>query len=259
MKKTNRKFELKNNYFLAGPFALVAFFLTDVIAGYNFPGYDWVAKSRADLTALNSYSFVYGIAFSVIYCGLFCFAIYCLYRYFKGRKTEKNLGRGLRLYMIASVVLAIGTTIFMIPEVGTFENAKEHAFIGTTTEVVDSDSDVTETQEVFSMDATMDNLANLGEAIAHPLTIARLLSIAVGVIMCIVAFIFIVIAGFKKSKNLLFSAAAVFCLVLVLYSFFATLLMDSTTLGLNTRFGAYAITFFACFLSSYVYVTNIEE
>ena len=42
MKKEKKKMEIKNSYFLAGPLALVAFFLVDVIGGFNFPGYDWV-------------------------------------------------------------------------------------------------------------------------------------------------------------------------------------------------------------------------
>lgn len=40
MAKTNKKsFDIKTNYYLCGPLALCAFFLMDVIGGFNFPGY----------------------------------------------------------------------------------------------------------------------------------------------------------------------------------------------------------------------------
>lgn len=40
MVKKKKQFEIKDWYYLAGPMALVAFFLMDVIGGFNYPGYD---------------------------------------------------------------------------------------------------------------------------------------------------------------------------------------------------------------------------
>ena len=73
MAKNKKQFVIKDWYYLAGPMALVAFFLMDVIGGFNFPGYDWSGQVIEDLLALDAYSFPFALVFCVIYFLLRCF------------------------------------------------------------------------------------------------------------------------------------------------------------------------------------------
>lgn len=239
--------------------SLVAFFLMDVIGGFNYPGYDWSGQVIEDLLALNAHSFPFALVFCIIYCLLTIFAAYCIYKFFKTTKLNKQLSRGIKLFLIGAIVCAVALAVFYQPESGTYAKVKDQGIIATTTEAVDSDSDVQETQEVFDMDATIENLGTVGEMIAHPLTIGNLVLSTVGGILTIVAFIFIIIGGFKKKGNLLFAATSIFCLVLVLYSNIAYLFMDASILGLNARFASYAIVLFMAFLGSYIYITDVKE
>lgn len=259
MAKTKKKFKINTWYYLAGPFALCAYFLMDVIGGYNFPGYDWTAQFIQDLLALDSFSFAYAIGFAIIYLILTAFAAYCTYKYFKASKFNNKLKRGISMFLLSAVIVAAGTSLFYQPELGSLDKVKENVAIGTTTEVVDSDSDMTETTEVFSMDATLDNLSNAGEAMAHPLMIGNVACSVVGTILAIVAFVFIALGGFKKQGNQLFSALAIFCGVLVVYSVVAVCFLDANIIGLSTRFGSYSIVVFLAFLGTYIYVSDIKE
>ena len=45
MAKNKKQFVIKDWYYLAGPMALVAFLLMDVIGGFNYPGYDWSGQA----------------------------------------------------------------------------------------------------------------------------------------------------------------------------------------------------------------------
>ena len=211
------------------------------------------------MLALDSFSFAYAIAFAAIYLLLTAFAAFCTYKFFKASKLNKTLKKGIVMFLLSAVIVAVGTSVFFQPELGTLDKVKENVAIGTTTEIVDSDSDMTETKDVFSVDATLDNLSKAAEAMAHPLTVGCVACSVVGTILAIISFVFIAIGGFKKQGKQMFSAVAIFCGVLVLYSVIAVGFLDANIVGLSSRFGGYAIVAFLAFLSSYIYVSDIKE
>lgn len=141
--------------------ALVAFFLMDVIGGFNYPGYDWSGQVIEDLLALDAYSFPFALVFCVIYFLLTVFAAYCVYKFFKKTKFNKLVSRGIKLFLISAILGALAFVAFYQPESSTYAKVKDQGIIAMKDEVVESDSDVQETQEVFDMDATMENLSTV--------------------------------------------------------------------------------------------------
>lgn len=95
--------------------------------------------------------------------------------------------------------------------------------------------------------------------VAHPLTIGNIALTFASLVLSIIAFVFMIIGGFKKQGKLLFAAASIFCLVLVLYSIVSFLVMDTSTMGLNARFASYSIVLFMAFLGSYIFITDVKE
>lgn len=259
MKNEKKKFVIKDWHYFAGPLALVSFLLMDVIGGYNFPGYSWTGHLIEDLLSINSHSFAFALVFCIIYFLLTVFAVNCICKYFKSTKFNKTIKRGVNLFLIASVIFALGLTVFVQPESGTYKKIKEDAVIATKTEVVDSDSDATETQEVFDADTTMQNFQNAIDDASNPFIIGNLFCSLVSGLLAIVALIFIIVGGFKKSGNMIFATVAIFCCVLLLYSIVANIVMDTDVFGLNSRFASYSIVLFTAFLSSYIYITDVKE
>ena len=259
MAKKKTKFEIKDWYYLAGPLSLVAFFLMDVIGGFNYPGYDWSGQVIQDLLSLNSRSFPFALVFCIIYFLLTVFAAYCIYMFFKNKKLNKLLSRGIKIFLIGAIVGALSLAVFYQPESGTYAKVKDQGIIAMKDEVVDSESDTQETQEVFDADATMENLATVGEMVAHPLIIGNIALTFASLVLSIIAFIFMIIGGFKKQGKLFFAAVSIFCLILVLYSIVSFLVMDTSIMGLNSRFASYSIVLFMAFLGSYIYITDIKE
>lgn len=241
--------------------------------------------------ALDAYSFPFAIVFCIIYFLLTVFAAYCIYKFFKKSKFNKLLSRGIKLFLISAILGALSFVAFYQPESGTYAKVKDQGIIAMKDEVVDSASandtekndestiesngsseagsngasetesntDAQETYEVVDMDATMENLSTVAEMISNPLTIAHIITVAISCIFAIIAFIFMVIGGFKKKGKLLFAAASIFCLVLLLYSIGSFLAMDTSMMGLNGRFGIYAVVMFMAFLGSYIYITDVKE
>ncbi len=260
MAEKKKKFNISYKYFFFFFFAQVAFFLMDVIGGFNNPGYDWISKVVADLTALDSYSLVLSLIFSIIYAILIVVSGVCIWKFIKKLNFNKLLNRGIKLFIVASMILALGTTIFLQPQSGTYQKIKDDAVIVTKDQPVeDADGNLTETQEVIDMDATIESFSNLAEPLSNPLMIGNLASVVVALVLSVIAFIFSIIGGFKKKGNILFGAFAIFCCVMVLYTIFAFLFGESSLIGLNTRFALYAIVLFTAFMSSYIYITYIEE
>lgn len=260
MAKNKKKFNIDNRYYLCGPLALVSFFLLDVIGGFNFPGFDWISNVIADLTALNSYSLVISLVFSIIFALLITFSGICVWKFIKGLKFNNLLKKGLKLFIIASMVFSLGTTIFLQPESGTYQTIKDNAIITTKDEPIeDEEGNVTETQEVIDMDATTESFSKIAETISNPLMIGNLASVILSFVLAIIALILSIIGGFKKKGHILFGAASIFCIIMIFYSIFSFFAGETSMIGLNTRFACYAIVLFAAFESAYVYITNIQE
>lgn len=260
MAKKNIKFKVNNKYFLCGALALVAFFLMDVIGGFNFPGYDWISKVIADLTALNSYALPIALTFSIICALLVIFAGFITLKFIKNLKFNKTLNFGLRTFIIAAIVLIVGTTIFLQPESGTYQTIKDNAVITTKDEpILDEEGNETGTQEVIDFDATKESFSNLKEPLLNPFMIGNLACNLCSGILAFVALIYVIIGGFKKKGNILFGAFAVFCIVMIVYAAASFLFGESSMIGINARFSSYSIMLFFALISSYVYVTNIEE
>lgn len=231
----------------------------DVIGGFNYPGYDWSGQLIQDLLALDSHSFPFALVFCVIYFLLTVFAAYCIYKFLKKMKFNKQLSRGIKLFLISAILAALAFVAFYQPESGTYAKVKDQGIIATKTEVVDSESETQETQEVFDADVTMENLNTVGEMLCNPLTIGNLALTFVSIVLAIIAFIFMIVGGFKKQGKLLFAAFSVFCLVLVLYSLVTFIVMDTSLMGLNARFASYSIVLYMAFLGSYIYITDVKE
>lgn len=260
----NKNFEIQNYFYLTGPLALVALFLTDVIGGINYPGYSWISQVIGDLNALNSYSVIVSMVFAIIYALLTIVSAYCVYKFYKTSKFNKKIKRGILFFVIAAVVAAIGFAAFVQTETGTYDKVKEYAQIATTEETVEPDSDdenaVAETKTVIDEEATTKNMEDLSQLLVdNPTVIAGLAASVIANILAVIALIFILIGAIKKGGKTMFAAVSIFCLVLIVYSLIAVSVMAPDYLGLNSRFANYAIVLFMTFLSAYVYVTNIEE
>lgn len=204
------------------------------------------------------------MVFAIIYAALTVFSAYCVYKFLKNLKFNKKIIKGIKLFLIAAVVAALGFCVFLQTEYGTYDKVKEYAQIATTEEVVESDSEdpeaLSETRTVFDEEATQQNIENLGTVLAeNPTVILGLLASIAANILAIIGLIFIVVGGFKKGGKTLFAAVAVFCLVLIVYSLVAVSVMAPDMLGTNSRFSTYSILLFSAFVSSYIYITNIEE
>lgn len=271
--KNKNKFVLNNNHYLCGPLALVAFILVDIIGGFNFPGYIWSGQVIGDLNAVNAYSFIFAMIFAVIFLILTVFSVYCVFKFYKGLNFNKLIKRGISLFVVAAIIFALGFTAFVQTEYGTYDKIKEYAQIVTTEETVEPEiaaedeeaseevsEAVAETKTVIDEEATAQNLEDLSQVlIDNPTVIAGLAANVIANLLAVIALIFILIGGFKKKGKILFSAVSIFCLVLIVYSCVSVSVMAPDLLGLNSRFSNYAIVLFLAFLSSYVYVTNIEE
>lgn len=231
----------------------------DVIGGFNYPGYDWSGQVVQDLLALDARSFPFALVFCIIYLLLSVFAAYCIYKFFKNSKFNKQISLGIKLFLISAIVAGLSLAVFYQPESGILAKVKDQGIIATKTEVIDSESETQETQEVFDMDTSMENLATVGEMLSHPLTIGNLVCGFISVVLAIVAFILLVIGGFKKHGKIIFGAVSIFCLVLVLYSIVSFFVMDVNIIGLSTRFASYSIVLFMAYLGSYIYVTSVKE
>lgn len=278
MAKKKNNFEVKNWFYLSGPLALVAFFLMDIIGGYNYPGYNWVSQVVGDLLALNSYSFVISIIFCAIYVVLSVVALVCSYKFLKALNIDKRINRGLFLFVISALIIALSTIVFLQPESGTFDRVKENAQIETKTaevivnlptvdsnnpEAASTDTDtngIDKTTVVIDIEKTCENAVKLADVFTEsPIVACNLLCSLVGFILAIISFVFIAIGGIKKDGYLVFALFAIFCVILVAFSVFSVSAMDANMIGINSRFAHYAIVLFTAFLGAYVYITNVEE
>ena len=260
MKKTMKKFNIDNKFYLFAPITLVAFILFDVIGGFNTPGYTWTSKVIADLTALDSYSFVLSLVFSIIFALIAVVAAYCVWRFFKNTNFNKNLKKSISVGCFALVIFALGTTIFLQPETGTYPKFIEKAVISTTqTDVQDGAGNVTETTETFDMDGTIENFKGAFEEINNPLMLGNFICGVASGILAFIAMIFGVIGGFKKGGNIIFAALSIFFGIMLIYTAISFFFGELDLLGLNTRFGTYSIVAFVAFAGSFIYVTNIKE
>lgn len=267
MANKNTKFQIKNKYYLSGPLALVAFFLFDVIGGFNTPGYLWTKNCVADLTALNSYSLPISLAFSIIYALLTLFAGICICKYIKDTKFNKTLKRGLRLFLMACVVLAIGSNIFLQPKAGTYNTIQDSPIIGTSTQAVqDEEGNYTDSVESIDFEATTNNLSAIADSTSEPLMIGNMIIVAVSFVWGLAALIMIIVGGFKKKGNSMFAGLAIFFTIMMLYSAVGFFFPDfnffagaSESLGLTSRFMNYTFVLLPAIFGAYIYVTDIKN
>lgn len=260
MANNKKKFQINNKYYLCGPLALVAFLLFDVIGGFNTPGYIWSSMCTADLTALNSYSLVLSLIFSIIYAVLTVFACYCTWKFFKTTDFNKTLKKAVSLFILAAVVLSLGSNIFLQPEAGTYNKLAEQPIIGTSVQAVeDEEGNLTDSVDQFDMDATNENIQAAFDIVNNPLMIGNMAVACVSFILGLVALIFMIVGGFKKKGMPFFAGVAIFCAILFIYAAISFFTGASESLGITSRFVNYSFVLIIGILSSYVYVTNIEE
>lgn len=264
-KKQNKKNKVRDFFYLSAPLAFIVFILRDVVGGFNSPGYSWISQPICDLFALNSFSLVYSIVFTVIASFLIIVAVFLIWKYFKGQKINKIFKRGFVIYIIATIVIAISSLAFYPPEQGLVSKIKEYSQDVTRTETVQKETDnstnsqaspETEEKTVLDEEATNQNHEKLAEILSNPSVIGLLVGLAIGSILFLVSLAFMFYGGFSKGGSIMFGLVALACLTFAVYGFISTLFMDQSSIGINSRFVYYAPYLFAVFTGSYIYVNS---
>ena len=258
-KKFN-KFKIKHWYYLIGPLALVSLVLFDVLGGLNFPDYNWFTDAPKKILAGDSNSFVIGLIFILLYLILALFSAFCIYRFFKSKRVNKLMKRGLLILMIGIFVTVLSMCIFNTQNASTQNGIISAAQIVTKTENVQSDDgESSETKTVVDEDATSKNEERFSELMSQPDVLANGITASVATLLCLAAYVLIALGGFKKRGILFMGCIAIASGIFLLFGLIAPSFLGSDIFGINSRFAFYCDGLFLALASSYIYVTFKEK
>lgn len=255
-----KKFQIKGWYYISGPLALVALILMDVLAGLNFPGYNWIRDSYKQYLAYDSNSRIIAVLFLTIYIALAIFCVYCLYRYLKEKKIFNKLIKiGLIGLATMFVLSFISFGILNTDNATSLADINKYSKDVYTTETVTNDDGNTETKEVVDEAATQANHDKLGEILSKPDTLVNSIVGQLTFLVGLASYILLLIGFFKKNGNIVFACFTIATLVFLLFGSVACNLCSEDMFGLYSRFPLYCDALFVALSGGFVFVTHKEK